>query len=886
MSNLESNGKQIQIFLKDYQKPQFEILKTELWFELSEEKTIVRSQLQMQRSGPASTKLILHGEDLQLKKLFIDQLPLTSSSYSVDKHALTIFTTPANFELEMEVEINPSTNTTLSGLYLSHGLLTTQCEAEGFRRITFYLDRPDVMAPFVVHMNADEKKFPILLSNGNRLASKNLGNGRHEVTFEDPFKKASYLFALVAGDLAVLQDSFRTMTGREVHMEIYADSKVIERCHHAMESLKRAFRWDEIRFGREYDLSTFMIVAISDFNSGAMENKGLNIFNSRLILAEPKSATDLDYFLIESVIAHEYFHNWTGNRVTLRDWFHLSLKEGLTVFRDQEFSMDLHSASAVRIDSVEELRNRQFAEDAGPNAHPIRPESCYAVDNFYTSTIYEKGAEVIRMMQTLVGRPGFRKGMDLYFARHDGQAVIIEDFAKAIADANSIDLDQFRLWYSQAGTPIVKIVERYDAANRSFTLLFEQSCPKTFKENEKIGFEKKPFHIPLEIALFDPRAGEISFKHSDIRQNSEQKNIFELKTAEASVVFSNVPVRPVLSINRNFSAPVKIEQQCSLEDYLTLLEKEPDAFSQWEASQKIYEKFLLNQIPGTADDHGIALQKLGAILSAMMRNPQTDLSVLTKILSFPADIWLAQNDTSFEADRYLTARKNLKKYLAVLLQSEFSELVARNTAVPVEWNQETMSRRSLKNLALDYLSAIDGLANLSWQHYERANLMTDEQACYETLVEIDEYRDRAINRFYQNWENEPIVLNKWFSIQAMASHPATFETVRKLWSHSDFDVKNPNRVYSLLLRFGSNLTQFHGDQTATPTYAWALERILEVDRLNPQVAARVSSIFNFCAKTNAASKAEASRLLGEVLKQKLSPNTFEILNNAYRDLMC
>jgi aminopeptidase N len=526
-----------KILLKDYQAPLFQVEQLHLRFDLHEEYAIVESKMSLRGSYPST--VTLDGENLELLEIRVNEKVLKPQEYQLTDHQLQFSAPHESFEVQIKVRIKPQDNTSLEGLYKSSGIFSSQCEAQGFRKITYFFDRPDVMTSYTVEIEADLKKYPILLSNGNRLQATHLEKGRHKVLWQDPFKKPCYLFALVAGDLGVLKDHFVTRSGRRVELEIYAAHGQQNRCRHAMQSLKKSMRWDEERFDREYDLDTYMILAIDDFNAGAMENKGLNIFNSRLILADPETATDADYFAIESVVAHEYFHNWTGNRVTLRDWFHLSLKEGLTVFRDQEFSMDQLSRGQIRIENVQDLRDYQFSEDSGPNAHPIRPSSCFAVDNFFTSTIYEKGSEVIRMMQTLVGRPGFKKGMDLYFQRHDGQAVIIEDFAQCIAEANGQNWQQFKLWYSQAGTPSVKVKTQFDQKLGIFKLQLEQSCELTNLEKNE-SFDKKPFHIPLLFELLDENGSEINLQHSLVSTNSENQKMLELKDSQMNLVFEGI----------------------------------------------------------------------------------------------------------------------------------------------------------------------------------------------------------------------------------------------------------------------------------------------------------------------------------------------------------
>ena len=569
-----------RIFLSDYKAPDFQVKEISLHFNLFETKTIVTAVQEIKKINDAP--LVLNGEALTLLSIKIDGNELSKDKYSADEETLSIPDPPKSFSLETVVEINPEANKSCEGLYLSKGIFATQCEAEGFRHITYFLDRPDVMTSYTVTIEADQQKYPVLLSNGDLVSKKQLEAGRHQAIWHDPFKKPSYLFALVAGDLGVVTGNFKSQSGKDIKLEVFASHGKQSRCEHALESLKKAMKWDEERFGLEYDLSQYMIVSIDDFNMGAMENKGLNIFNSRLVLADPESATDTDFDRIESVVGHEYFHNWTGNRVTCRNWFELSLKEGLTVFRDQEFSSDLNSRAVQRIKDVDSLRGSQFAEDAGPNSHPVRPESCLSVDNFYTPTIYEKGSEVIRMMQTIVGRSGFRKGMDEYFKRHDGQAVTILDFSDAIAAPNKADFAQFKLWYSQAGTPEVTVSESYDPAKNEYTLSLSQSTKATEKQPHK-----QPFHIPLLVGLLNSAGQNLHIKSKDVVFNTDEKPVLHFKHEQQTFVFTDVPAKPVLSLNREFSAPIKLNWHATQSELLHLVKFDTDPFNRREAVFKM-----------------------------------------------------------------------------------------------------------------------------------------------------------------------------------------------------------------------------------------------------------------------------------------------------------
>jgi aminopeptidase N len=859
-----------KIYLKDYQAPEFEILSINLFFDLHDDFCQVRSQMRIKKLNAKATDLFLDGEDLELTRIELnDTLP----KYEIQSHGLKILNVPSEFSLEIETKIKPNENSTLSGLYRSGDIYVTQCEAQGFRRITYFLDRPDVMTKYNVTITADQKKFPVLLSNGNRLAQKTLPNGRHQVSWSDPFKKPSYLFALVAGDLGVLRSSFTTINGRKVELEIYAAHGKQERCQHAMDSLKKAMRWDEERFGREYDLDTYMIVAADDFNAGAMENKGLNIFNSKLVFADAKTATDADYYNIESVIAHEYFHNWTGNRVTLRDWFHLSLKEGLTVFRDQEFSMDMSSRAMVRIDNVADLRASQFSEDAGPNAHPIRPASCYAVDNFYTSTIYEKGAEVIRMMQTMVGRPGFRRGMDLYFQRYDGKAVIIEDFANAIAEPNQQNWEQFKLWYSQAGTPEVQVEEKYDDAKKTYTLTLSQSCPLTSQERAE-NLQKKPFHIPLVIGLLDQYGKDLPLKNDQVVRNTEGQSLLHLRQEKETFVFRDIPHRPVLSLNRQFSAPVRLKWDASLEDLLFLMKKDSDAFNRWEASQKIYQQAFSallknpNEVPPS----------LIEAFSTVINDTSLDPDLKAKLMTLPSDDYLAQLEPVIVAPAFLKARQAMEKAFALATAGRLEEIYHEFHGKNLQSRDpKDFGRRRLKNTALMYLSQLPEKQKLVKAQFDQAQIMTDQQSALAFMVEMqNDLRDYSIQKFYDQWKSEFLVINKWFAVQAASTHPQTFLTVQRLMSHPDFTLKNPNKVYALLRTFGDNLVIFHNPEL--DTYRFMADQILEIDRLNPYVAARIAGCFDVWTRLPEAQAKKARAELERMVSAGLSKNTHEIIS--------
>lgn len=822
-----------RIYLKDYTAPDFLIESVQLYFKLHETETFVTAEIKFKKNNHSAKDLVLNGEKMILHKIEMNGELLLSNQYSVTDENLTVFNVPAQFTLKTQVEINPTENKSCEGLYLSQGVFCTQCEAESFRKITYFIDRPDVMTSYTVEIEADQK-YKHLLSNGDCVEQKQLSDNRHYAKWIDPFKKPSYLFALVAGDMGVIEDEFTTKSGKKVKLEVYAPHGKQQRCKHAMVSLKKAMKWDEDRFGLEYDLNQYMIVSIDDFNMGAMENKGLNIFNSRLVLADEKTATDHDFDMIESVIGHEYFHNWSGNRVTCRNWFELSLKEGLTVFRDQEFSADTNSRSVQRIKDVDSLRSRQFSEDAGPNAHPVRPDSCLAVDNFYTATIYEKGAEVIRMIQTLLGLEGFNKGIKLYFERHDGQAVTIIDFIKAMSDANQIDLTQFQLWYSQAGTPVVDVTESYDEKTKTYFLKLKQHCDLTVAE-KAIGFNKKPFHIPIKLGLL--------LKDGTALKQTEM--ICHLKDSEQTWTFENIPSEPVLSINRDFSAPIKLNWTVTNEKLLCLIKHDTDAFNKREACNKMLKDELMRLIQEAQNKKTLEVdQKIIEALTVVLTDQKLDLQFKALMLSLPNDQVIAQDLKVIDATAIYVAKKAITtafgKKNFELLQSLYNELK----------NQDHIGARSLKNKILSYLISTNApeIIELVSNQYFNAKNMTDSVHALIYLSELQtENKAKALHDFYTKWNSEAVVFNKWLSVNASSSSENTFDNVLKISQSKDFDVQNPNNVQALYGGFANNLYRFHTEQHNT--YSWLITEILKIDKNNPQVAARLAGIgFNLTAK--------------------------------------
>lgn len=830
------NAEQKTIYLKDYTVPEFLIPSTDLHFDLSADDTLVNTRLNIQRNPECQKtlpELILMGEELTLESIAIDGKALTPEQYTLTDETLSIHKPKADFVLEISNRINPAKNTALSGLYESKTMLCTQCEAEGFRRITWFLDRPDVMSVFTVTIEADKNKYPILLSNGNRTGT-NVTGTTHTARWHDPFPKPSYLFALVAGDLAYLSDSFTTCSGREITLEVYVEEHDLDKTQHAMQSLKNSMRWDEEAFGREYDLDLYMIVAVSHFNMGAMENKGLNVFNTKFVLASTETATDADYENIEAVIGHEYFHNWSGNRVTCRDWFQLSLKEGFTVFRDQQFTAQQTSNAVKRIKDVNMLRTHQFAEDAGPLSHPIRPDSFVEINNFYTLTIYEKGAEVVRMLHTFLGETGFRKGCDLYFERHDGQAVTTEDFVSALEDANGANFTQFKRWYSQAGTPVVDVSTYYNAAEKSYTLSFKQHCPATPKQANK-----QAFHIPISIGLIDPSGQEI------LLDNEQTSTVFELTETEQSLTFKNIPAEPIPSILRGFSAPVKLQQTLSLEQNIHLFKHDSDPFNRWEAGQNCLTTLIFNAVN--------AIQKKQVIPAvpnilidayrAILQTPLTDLAYQSLLLSLPAKAYLAEQMNTIDIDALYQAHRAIKKALSISLSDLWLSNYHANHHINAGISANDIAQRSFKSLCLDFLMAsdTDNLNHLAIDQFNNAKNMTDQMAALTQLSHLDnDLSTPFLTRFYQQWKGEDLVIDKWFTLQACSEKSNTLNDVKRLTQHPDFDIKTPNRVRSLIGAFAS-ANPLHFNAADGSGYAFIADNIIKLDAINPQIAARLAN---------------------------------------------
>ncbi len=812
----------ITFLRSDYKEPAFTIKSVDLDIALIPARTIVVNRMIMERSaGSQNQSLVLHGEEQELVSVRVNGEIIRE--YELTPHSLTLHNLPDSFELSITSANAPDKNTSLMGLYVSNGNFFTQCEAEGFRKITYFLDRPDVMATYQVTLRALKNDFPVLLSNGNLIKQEELGNGWHSAVWQDPFPKPSYLFALVAGKLQAIQRTIKSQSGKEKLLQVWVESKDLDKTEHAMDSLIASIKWDEERFGLELDLDRFMIVAVGDFNMGAMENKGLNIFNTKFVLANPETASDVDYGNVESVVAHEYFHNWTGNRVTCRDWFQLSLKEGLTVFRDQEFSADQmgsESGRAVkRIEDVRLLRQVQFPEDAGPMAHPIRPDSYQEINNFYTVTVYEKGSEVVRMQQTLLGREGFRKGMDLYFKRHDGQAVTCDDFVAAMADANQKDLTQFKRWYSQAGTPRVKVEESFVAGNYQVTLT--QSCPATPGQDKK-----EPFHIPLLYRLIGDGTGP--------------EQLFELTEPSQTITVTGLSKKPVLSINRNFSAPIVVDFEQPESELLTLLKEDDDAFNRWEAAQKLFMRSILN---GKALD-----TELVTALKDILRSPNLDPAFKDLLFTLPAESYLYEQVSVIDPQAIHLARRQVRQQLATALQDDWLWAYQEHQT-PGSYKPDARSagKRSLKNLALHMLadSGYAKVDDLASAQYQSANNMTDQYGALAVLVNFSlSHAQASLSNFHERFKSDALVIDKWFALQAtrqidLQDTGSVLTNVLSLRKHPDFNIKNPNRARSLIHAFCmNNPGAFH--QPSATTYKFWADHVIELNHINPQVAARLA----------------------------------------------
>ena len=826
------------IYLKDYQVPEFLIDKTNLVFDLHEQFCRVTSALSIRRNPESqknSAPLFLHGGiELDLQQLKIDDQIVAEKDYQRTVEGLVINQLPDSCIIEIEVLIRPHLNTTMMGLYKSRTMYCTQCEAEGFRNIIFYLDRPDIMSEFTTKLIADKQQFPVLLSNGNAIEQGELESGRHFATWHDPFKKPAYLFALVAGDLRVVEDSFTTCSNREILLQIYVEQKDLNKCDHAMLSLKNSMRWDEQVYGREYDLDRFMIVAVDDFNMGAMENKGLNIFNTTAVLANPKTTTDLAFQRVEGIVAHEYFHNWSGNRVTCRDWFQLSLKEGFTVYRDSQFSADMNSAVVKRIEDVVYLRTHQFAEDAGPMSHPVQPDAYMEINNFYTLTVYEKGAEVVGMIHSLLGDQKFREGSDLYFTRYDGQAVTIEEFVGSMEEVSGLDLMQFRRWYKQSGTPQVDVKSHYDAAAKTFSLSFTQSCPPTPGQNHK-----EPFYIPIKLGLVGADGQDLP-----LNSQGDQSIVFSLYERSQTLVFENIQQPPVPSLLRGFSAPIKLNFDYSNDELAHLIANDSDGFNRWDAGQKLSLNVLNRLIDDAKAERELVMdQQLIEVFDSLLSDHSLDPAMVNLMLQLPSEAQLHEQAEIIYVEPIHRAREFVRQAVANALQEKLVATYERLT-VTQDYAPEAgqIGKRALRNCVLSYLIQVESVGpELAWQQFNSADNMTDKAAALSSLVNCkaaELYSYRALKAFEIDYSDETLAMNLWLQIQASAKLINGLDRVKALMAHPAFNINNPNKARSLLGAFcSSNLINFHRPDGSG--YRFLQQQVTALNALNPQVAARL-----------------------------------------------
>ena len=884
----ESQGK--TIFLGDYRVPDYLIDETQFVFELHEDHTVVISRLRMRRNpgAPAGyAPLVLDGRNLQLQELKLDDRVLAPSTYEVDDDHLKLAAVPAQFVLECRTLIKPQENTSLEGLYKSRVMFCTQCEAEGFRKITYYLDRPDVLSSFTTRIEAERAKYPMLLSNGNLIASGDLGADRDFATWQDPFKKPCYLFALVAGDLKPVTDTFTTRSARKIDLRIYVEAKDLDKCAFAMTSLKKAMRWDEEVYGREYDLDIFMIVAVADFNMGAMENKGLNIFNSSCVLAKPETSTDMAFQCIEAVVAHEYFHNWSGNRVTCRDWFQLSLKEGFTVYRDAEFSADMGSRAVKRIGDVGLLRTVQFAEDSGPMAHSVRPESYMAISNFYTQTIYVKGSEVVRMIANLLGKDLFRKGTDLYFARFDGMAVTTEDFVKTMEEVSGLDLTQFRRWYTQAGTPQLDISRQYEPKERRYTLTVKQSCPPTPHQPVK-----DPFFIPLTVGLLDSKGREMPLQLGGADKAATSK-VLHVTDVEQHFTFVNVPEEPVPTLLRDFSAPVKLHFDYSRDELMFIISHDSDGFVRWEAAQQlglqvIHEGLQEKRTGRTFGVDPLLVTAYRAVLEASLQDATIDKAMVANLLFLPSEAYISELAVVIDVDGIHEVREQVRRHLARELRELFGRVYTTNlSAAPYQYEADAIATRSLKNAALNYLMTLEDpcwIAAAKAQ-YDTANNMTDAMAGLSSFVNnpsplTAELTTGLLERFYAKWKDEALVVEQWLSLQSAAQGAGNLSRVKALITHEAFDIRNPNKVYSVIGTFcNGNAVGFHAANGEG--YRFLADYVILLNHSNPQIASRLLTPLTRWRKYDTNRQYLMRAELGRIMEDKsLSKDVFEIVSKS------
>jgi len=871
-------------YLKDYQVPDFIIETTDLDIRIGDEYTSVVARLKVRRNPvsrePSSELVLQGGKDIKLQEVMMNGLILDSSNYDIEDAELSIHHCPEVFELTTECLIQPQLNTSLEGLYKSGGMYCTQCEAEGFRNITYYLDRPDALSVFTTRISADKTSYPILLANGNPVDQGDLDNGEHFAVWHDPFPKPAYLFAMVAGDLVRQDEEFTTLSGRKVDLQIFVEGHNSHKCDHALASLKRSMLWDEQAYGREYDLDLFMIVAVDDFNMGAMENKGLNIFNSDCVLADPATSSDAMFERIEGIVAHEYFHNWSGNRVTCRDWFQLSLKEGFTVYRDAQYTADTYSAAVKRIDDVTLLRTHQFAEDAGPMAHPIRPASYMEINNFYSVTVYEKGAEVVGMIHTLLGDDLFRKGSDLYFDRHDGQAVTTDDFVAAMSDASGIDLSQFKHWYSQAGTPTLTVTDSYDVSNKEYCLTIGQSTPATAECKEK-----RPFHLPFRMALLDANGNEMPLKLQGSEYVQGNSCVLNITQPQQTFIFEAVSEKPTPSLLRGFSAPVKLDYAYTQDQLLFLASKDQDGFCRWEACQR-----LLIEATEQAMSQSVGYQledSMVAILRSSLVDENLDSAMVAKLVQLPSEAYLAETKSTVDVDLIHAGREAMRLAIASALESELLACYQRchDTGL-FSQTGKAIGQRALKNTCLSYLNALDPVQyqgqyqTMAQDQYALQANMTDVGAALHILIgqNNSELAAPLLAEFYQRWQGDAQVVCQWFAMQCGANRPGLLGQVHDLLGHDAFDIRNPNKVRSVVGSFIRSAINFHAVDGSG--YAFVGDMILKLDSLNPMIAAGLAKPLGRFKRQTPQRQALMQQQLRRLSEAQLSKDVFEVVSRA------
>jgi len=890
MSSKQSGRQPAIVRLEDYRVPDYLIDETHLDFFLQETQTLVQSKLHVRRNlaaGEDLPPLLLNGEQLDLLEVKVNGQLLSARDYQLDGQFLRLQPMQKEFVLETRVRIYPHQNTALEGLYRSAGgkIFCTQCEAEGFRKITYYLDRPDVMSRFTVRITADQRRYPLLLSNGNVMDAGRLEEGGHWALWHDPFPKPCYLFALVAGDLSLVEDVFVTQSGRKVRLCIYVQAQHAGQVGHAMQSLKNAMRWDEQVYGREYDLDLFMLVAVDDFNMGAMENKGLNIFNTSCVLAHPETASDDAFQRVEAVVAHEYFHNWSGNRVTCRDWFQLSLKEGFTVFRDAMFSAHRNSPVVKRIEDVRLLRSQQFAEDAGPLAHPVRPSSYMEISNFYTLTVYEKGAEVVRMLHSLLGEQVFRRGSDLYFSRHDGHAVTCDDFVQAMSDASGQDLTQFMRWYSQAGTPQLRVRGEYLSEEKRYRLHFTQSCPPTPEAQDK-----QPFVIPVRLALLDGQGDELPLRLSGEKNAQGTCRVLPITGAAQTLCFEEIPAEPVPSLLRGFSAPVKLDFDYSDEQLCFLIQHDSDGFNRWEAVGQLALRILQELIDQQQNTAPMQMDvRLAEVLCDVLADKTLDAAMVAEMLVLPGEAWLVELSEIADVDAIHYAReyalRRLAQNLYPLLWPGYQELRAISRGTPYQASAEHFARRKLQNVMLGYLmqcaDSASAVLALCLEQFACSDNLTERLAALGILVNSHyaQEREQVLRQFEEQYQAHPLVMDQWLAVQAASPVYGTLEKVRQLMEHPAFHLANPNRARALIGTFcNQNLLQFH--QKDGSGYRFLVDCILQLDRLNPQTAARLLTPLTRFRKYDRQRQVLMQAELTRLQQAPLSRDVFELVDKS------